>query len=954
MKRFKFLIAITLIIALFSVFMFSACAQDTISAPSGYDIDIDNTLTWESVAGARTYTIQVKRADTGEVVVEEETRRLSYSLSSLEEGDYEVRVKCSTGGKNNVSSDWSEVINFHRDHETGLIYSLINNGTEYEITRIGSASGEVEVEDEYRGRPVTSLGAGAFRSNISLVTKVKLGKYVTRIGENAFNNCTRLTEVSMPDGVTTIGSAAFQGCSSLTTVNIPASLTVIPDHMFAYCSSLKSVTIPDGVTYIDTSAFYSCTSLESVEIPDSVTAVGEAAFQRATGATSLKIGSGVTAVAQDAFRGMNSLSEVTFAAIDHELTIASSAFQECAALTFIALPENTVSIGSSCFRDCTALASVDLPETLSSVGVNAFINTGLYTAQSETGYIYADNWLVDVMPEQQVTVTSITADTLRGGTVGIADQAFIEQTSLGFVGALLLESVTLPDSVKYIGAYSFYSAPVLYRFTALGLRYIGEYAFCNDENLSNVQFRDLKKIDDYAFRGCQSLNNNVSNALYITPAGLEYIGRGAFNNTALWNTSESAVVKAGTWIVGFNTEKSDASSATVNASGVTGIAEYALFNQQNITTIQGLGNIRHLNTGSLSGTGLASVTSLSEDLTEIEDFVFYNCGALRSITLPRRLRRIGEFAFFGCVSLGSIDLGRTQVTEIATRSFAYCQALTQVTFNDELTSIGTRAFYSDMMLQEVIIPASCRTIGERAFAGCTFLQNLVFEEGSLEYIGEFAFRECLFLGTVDLPDSLVTIDNYAFLMSGVFELKLGSGLKTIGKYAFYGTPLTSLVIPANVETIGEFAFMGAQFLQTLVILGDPNIGLNAFYNCPRLTIYTGSGKNITEFMGGGWNSMYRPVLFNCTFAEEGYLVSVEISADTLHYIQARGGVGAPTRTGYEFLGWATTQGATTAEYELNYISEAASGTTLYAVWQEVPEEEPPAEEGDPSAQSPAE
>ena len=60
------------------------------------------------------------------------------------------------------------------------------------------------------------------------------GKKVTRIGFNAFNDCTELTSITIPDSVTHMVSYAFYNCPSIKAVTIPASVTFIDEGAFGY------------------------------------------------------------------------------------------------------------------------------------------------------------------------------------------------------------------------------------------------------------------------------------------------------------------------------------------------------------------------------------------------------------------------------------------------------------------------------------------------------------------------------------------------------------------------------------------------------------------------------------------------------------------------------------------------------------------------------------------------
>jgi hypothetical protein len=171
-----------------------------------------------------------------------------------------------------------------------LTYSLINDGTGYEVTGYTGEPVDVVIPKEYNGMPVTT------------------------IGNYAFTDCSSLTSVIIPDSVTSIGDQAFQYCSSLTSVVIPDSVTSIGYGAFSICSSLTSIEIPDSVTSIGNDAFSSCDSLTSVVIGNSVTSIGEYAFYSCDSLTSIVIGDGVTSIGSCAFAGCSNLTKVTLLA----------------------------------------------------------------------------------------------------------------------------------------------------------------------------------------------------------------------------------------------------------------------------------------------------------------------------------------------------------------------------------------------------------------------------------------------------------------------------------------------------------------------------------------------------------------------------------------------------------------------------------------------------------------
>jgi len=77
------------------------------------------------------------------------------------------------------------------------------------------------------------------------ITSVSIPDSVTSIGENAFENNTKLQSVTLPSKLEIIGDSAFVSCFSLTSVNIPASVTSIGSCAFLHCNSNLSITF-DG------------------------------------------------------------------------------------------------------------------------------------------------------------------------------------------------------------------------------------------------------------------------------------------------------------------------------------------------------------------------------------------------------------------------------------------------------------------------------------------------------------------------------------------------------------------------------------------------------------------------------------------------------------------------------------------------------------------------------------
>jgi uncharacterized repeat protein (TIGR02543 family) len=167
------------------------------------------------------------------------------------------------------------------------------------------------------------------------------------------------------------------------------------------------------------------------------------------------------------------------------------------------------------------------------------------------------------------------------------------------------------------------------------------------------------------------------------------------------------------------------------------------------------------------------------------------------------------------------------------------------------------------------------------------------------------------------------------------NLSLAEGLTKIGDYAFYYEKLTGfaptvLQLPKSVKEIGMYAFKGFDELTSLTLSKDIEyIGGFAFYGNKQITIYTdATADNGWE---ARWNSNYRPVVWGCELSADGkYVVSVQVTEDTLLYTEADGGIVAPEREGYTFSGWIVE--GTQTRYNANELQNVPVGTKLIADW----------------------
>ena len=101
---------------------------------------------------------------------------------------------------------------------------------------IGTAGLEYKLNDDGASYTLVSVG-DATDTNIIIPDRIN-GFPVTSIGDYAFRGCASLVSITIGNGVTSIGDSAFYYCTSLTNVTIGSGVTSIGDSAFAGCVSL--------------------------------------------------------------------------------------------------------------------------------------------------------------------------------------------------------------------------------------------------------------------------------------------------------------------------------------------------------------------------------------------------------------------------------------------------------------------------------------------------------------------------------------------------------------------------------------------------------------------------------------------------------------------------------------------------------------------------------------------
>lgn len=912
MKYFR-LLALCLII--FALICLASCSSaDRLATPKGVKVEYETlTLKWDAVDGAKTYTVTV--SSEGKDTVEKTVSKDYYSLDELDEGKYEITVKASdtTGKKEN--SYPSLPVEFIRDKELGLIFTLINGGKEYELSDARTATGIIDVPATYRQRPVTSIGERAFFGK-SDVTEIKLPKTITKVGSFAFSNCSYLKKINLPTNITELGESAFSGCRALEgRLEIPEKLTKIPKGAFAYCASLTEVVFPETLTEIGESAFTDCSALKALRMPLEMKKLGGFAFAACSGVTSVTFNNKLEYIGEFAFSKAISISSIT-------------------------IPDSVKYIGSGAFYYCSSLADITLGEGIEVIDHSAFLDTALYK-NTTANEVYVGKWFICLKEDTAVRVD------LKPDTVGIANNAFY--------GSQALQQMELPNSVKYVGALAFAGSNLVSVVTGSGVEHIGDQAFLYCDKLStvvlgsfdyvsgNMEESNLKTIGTYAFMSCTLLER------IEIPESVNDIGAYAFRNTGIYNDTLTGIVYAGDWVVDFNEYIQE--EITI-AEGTRGIARYSFYNCKTLTSVRIPGSVSYICKGAFYNCSALERVTLPDALKVIEDYTFYACSRLTGINLPPMLEKIGRSAFYAVGTVKNyatdtdadtliIPSGVTYIGDFAFYGSGYRQAdgingeietggIDIIIIGEGVEYIGRCAFYGFRSVRTVTI-GGASVIGDKAFFECPTLEKITVLS-DLKTVGERAFSSCTSLREVILPDTLKTIGAYAFYKcNSLVKVNTGSALEEIGSFAFFGdSSLKDIYLPASLKTIGDQAFRGCDAILSLTLGASiEKIGDHAFYSCGSLTLYVHK-DSLADNWSTYYNSTFVPVVWGCELSD--YVISVTVSEGSISNAFASSVISAPNRADYVFVGWSVNAASVTAEYSMDDIKNVSDGTTLYAVW----------------------
>lgn len=415
---------------------------------------------------------------------------------------------------------------------------------------------------------------------------------VSKIGEYAFWGASLLTNVTLSSNLREVPEYAFANCDGLSSVTIPGSVQSILAYSFGDCSNLSAVNIPSSVGYIDENAFASSQNVNVITVPvsantavagsdDSVsgTSIGGGVIDGATKAAEYvdftenvmpgEMGSGkivggnavILMPSNQPVRGINISgleTEDSIAASGNQTTmsqedsliLAGTLAEYRGTASELVVPSNVNRIGDRVFYENKNLSRVDMPESVTSIGDFAFARSSvssMYIPKGVTDIGYAAFYHCDTLDDVTIP-TSVTtvrlgafegtpwlnqwlqkADDSEGDFLIVGDGILLAYRGSG-------NDVTIPDTVKYIGAECFKgNTTVSNVLIPEGVTVIGEDAFNGCSSLKDIVLpQSLVSIEDRAFKDCPFEQVTI-------PQNVTGIGVGAFDTTAVGTPLQTVV-----------------------------------------------------------------------------------------------------------------------------------------------------------------------------------------------------------------------------------------------------------------------------------------------------------------------------------------------------------------------------------------------------------------------------
>jgi len=311
--------------------------------------------------------------------------------------------------------------------------------------------------------------------------------------------------------------------------------------------------------------------------------------------------------------------------------------------------------------------------------------------------------------------------------------------------------------------------------------------------------------------------------------------------------------------------------ATYNGKPVSTVANKAFYMNFQIAFVTIAEGVTTLGDSAFSYSLMTKVT-IPDSVTTWGNKVFYKCGELETVVLGKGLTALPDNMFSGCANLQSVTIPDT-VQSIGQSAFMGT-ALTELTISSPIVTINDNAFKNVSTLEKIVFTEGVETISAKtychAFEGCDNLAKVSLPSTAT------SVSSGLWYSMENLSAVEVAQDNAKFkAVDGILYdkenssivlvpkcvkgvINVAEGISKIPDRTFaYCQDITQINLPNTVTSVGQYAFLATNITSMSFPDSVKTIGDNVFSQCPKLnSVHIGSGvTNINKMFGGFESSL---------------------------------------------------------------------------------------------------